>query len=85
MHNLQISVHDSAYPSFKKFLGTFKKNEVKVISEEIIDKNDPIFLKHQKELHETLRRIESGEAKFCSIEELEETLDKTIAKYEINN
>jgi hypothetical protein len=78
MHNLQISVHDSAYPSFKKFLGTFKKNEVKVISEEITDKNDPIFLKHQKELHETLKRIESGEAKLLSQEEFEESLNRII-------
>lgn len=82
MHTVQLSIQDSAYQRFMGFINTFKNNEIELISEETIDKKNPIFLKHQKELQETLRKIEAGEGKFITIDELEESLDKIIAKYE---
>lgn len=85
MHTIQISVHDSVYSSFINFIDTFKNDEIKVLSDERPIKKDDIFLKNQKELHETLRRMDAGESKYHTIEELESILDNTIAKYEVKN
>lgn len=85
MHTIQISVQDSVYSHFINFLGTFKNNEIKVLSDEKLRLQDPVFLKNQKELQDTLARIEAGEATLITMEELEATLDKTIAKYENKN
>jgi hypothetical protein len=85
MQTIQLSVQDSVYNNLMQFLGTFKNDEIKVISNEQTIIKDARFLKHQKELQETIRRMDAGEAKYCTIEELEATLDKTIAKYEVKN
>ena len=43
MHTIQISVQDSAYSHFINFLGTFKNNEIKVLSDEKLRLQDPVF------------------------------------------
>jgi hypothetical protein len=87
MHRITLNVLDSVYDEFKQYFSKFKKNEIETISEEfaaeITDKNHPIFLKNRVELHETLRKIDSGETTLISMEEFEASLDKIIAKYEV--
>jgi hypothetical protein len=85
MHTIQLNIHDSVYANFMKYIGTFNNNEVELLSENKIDKTSPAFLKVQKELQDTLDRIERGEGIFHSIEEVEASLDKIIAKHENNS
>ena len=83
MPTVTLNVKDSVYKDFLNVLKDFKKSEIKLISVEITDKKHPIFLKNQKELHETFRKIDSGETTLIGMEEFEASLDKIIAKYEV--
>lgn len=78
MQTIQLSVQDSAYGNLMQFLGTFKNDEIKVLSDERPIIKDARFLKNQKELHETLRKIDSGETTLMSFEEFEERLNNCI-------
>jgi hypothetical protein len=78
MHTVQLNVQDSAYNHFMKFLGTFKNNEINLISDIKPDFQNPTFLKNKAELHETLRRIEAGEATLLTQEEFEDRLNNCI-------
>jgi uncharacterized protein YpiB (UPF0302 family) len=78
MHTIQLNIQDSVYANFMKFVGTFKNHEIEVLSEQNIDKKSPKFLKVQKELQDTLGRIERGESKLLTQAEFEESLNKII-------
>lgn len=73
-------------PNFKEklmtFLNSFNANEVKVVNnnDEVI--KDEAFLSHQKYLQETLKKIDSGETKMYSLDELDDYLENIISKYE---
>ena len=56
-------------------LSTFSPEELKIVDSDLINKP-------KSKLDNAYQNLKSGEAQFCSIEELEELLDKTFSKYD---
>lgn len=86
MDSVHLNIHASVYEHFMKFLGKFKNHEIDIIStnEKIMPKNNQ-FERIKADLHADFEHMNSGKSKSYSIEDLEESLDKIIAKYETNS
>lgn len=76
MHTIKLKIHDKAYKHFIWLLSKFSKDEIEVINE------DETFLKIQAELKMELDEINDGDAKYYTIDELEDRLESKIKKYE---
>lgn len=83
MHTLQLNIHDSVYEHFINYLGKFKNNEIKIVSEspepQFVDHN---FSANQKYLKQALEDAENGKNPSYTMEEFEVMMDKVLAKYE---
>jgi hypothetical protein len=58
------------------FLKKFSKDELEIIEE------DKAFVKAQAEVKAELGKVEKGEAEFLNIQQLDDSLEATIRKYE---
>ena len=76
MQTIKLRIHESVYNQLMWLLKRFNKNEIEVISE------TDEFISIQEYLKEELKTIESGEAEFINIEQLDSELESTIKKYE---
>ncbi len=76
MHTIQLKVNDSVYDKLMWLLGKFSKEEVEVISD-----NDE-FISQREYLIQELNEIDSGNATFLELNEVEQRLEKVIKKHE---
>lgn len=76
MLTVRLNINENALARVMKSLNGFTSDELVVINE------DQNYLTNQKYLHNELEEINSGNAEFISHEELENSLDKIILKYE---
>lgn len=76
MHTIRLRIHDKVYDKLMWLLSKFNKDEIEIITE------DSSFVDIQKYLQNELDDINSGKAKFQSIDELESHLDNAIKKRE---
>jgi len=76
MHTIRLKVNDKIYEKLLWLLSKFSKDEIEIVVENSTFNNDQTYL--EKELNEII----SGEAKFISVEEAEERLDKSIKQHE---
>lgn len=76
MHTLKLKIDDSAYDKFIRHLGKFSKEEVEIIMDE------PNFVETKKYLDAELDEINSGNAKFLTVNEAEQRLENLIKKHE---
>lgn len=66
----------------KAILNSFSNNNLQDIEEEGTIVRDEIYWANKKQLDLTLKRIDSGESKMHTLEELDEYIEKIISKYE---
>lgn len=76
MRTIKLQLSESVYDHFLWFLKRFSKSEVEIIED--------TFEYHEtkKYLENEIKDINSGKAKFYSLEEVEAELNEKIAKYE---
>jgi len=75
MHTIRIKINDKVYDRLLWLFSKFGKEEVEIISDDLG------FFSTQKYLQQELDDIKSGQAVFCSQEELDSKLDKQTEKY----
>jgi hypothetical protein len=76
METITIEFQSSIKAKILEMLRSFPSNELKIVHD------DPNFAANKKMLKIVSDKIENGTAQFCSFEELDEVLEKTISKYE---
>lgn len=79
METIKLEVSRKIYDNLVWLLHQFRPEDLKIIEER---KKDQKFTQDKKYLDEQLALIDSGKAKFISIEEMEEMLEKTLKEYE---
>ncbi|OQX76125.1 MAG: hypothetical protein B6D64_10430 [Bacteroidetes bacterium 4484_276] len=72
---IRIKINDKVYDRLLWLFSKFGKEEVEIISDDLG------FFSTQKYLQQELDDIKSGQAVFCSQEELDSKLDKQTEKY----
>lgn len=82
METLQIEFQPSVKAQLLEFLNSFSKKDLKIVEEEIEIVHDEAFLAHRERLQLEAKRVDLGESKLRSLEELDEYLEKIISKYE---
>lgn len=82
METIKIEFQPNIKERLIDFLNSFSKTDLQIIEEESTNEDDEYYAEYRKELHLELKRIESGESKLYSIEELDAMLEETISKYE---
>lgn len=80
METIKLEVNKKIYDKLMELLNQFKPEDLKIIDEE-----KERFLQEKKYLDEQLDLIDSGKAKFISIEEMDNLLEETIREYESKN
>ena len=76
MHTLTLQVQDSVFNEFLNFI-SLRKETIEIIK----DKNfelDSYFYERQKELHQDLKEVESGNAEMISHDNLWENIHKHL-------
>ena len=68
MQTIRLQVNNNIYKHLMWFLSRFKKDEIQIIEE------DQEFLSVQQYLQKELALIESGEAEYVTIDELDKDL-----------
>ena len=76
MQTVKIRIHESVYNQFMWLLKRFSKNEIEVIKE------TDEFISVQEYLTEELKTIETGEAEFINLDQLNRELESTIKNHE---
>ncbi len=76
MEAIRIEFQPNLKSKIIDLLSTFSPDELKIVEE------DSNFDINKRKLKIVSDKIENGTAKFCSFEELDEILEKTISKYE---
>lgn len=76
MQTIRLKVNDKIYKHLMWFLGRFSKDEIQVIKE------DDKFVSVAEYLKIELDKVEDGSAEYISVDELNDTLEATIKKYE---
>ncbi len=76
METIKIECNPDVASKILDFLSSFSSNECKVVTE------DSYFERNRKKLHLVDEKITNGTAKFCSFEELDDSLDEILSKYE---
>jgi ethanolamine utilization microcompartment shell protein EutL len=72
MHTIKLKIDDRAYDKLIRHLGEFSKEEVEIIMDE------PNFVETKKYLDAELDEINSGNAKFLTVNEAEQRLDEYL-------
>ncbi len=76
MLTVRLNIKENALDRVLQSLNAFTSDEVVIINE------DHNFLASQSYLHKELEEINNGDAEFVSHEDLENSLNEVIAKYE---
>jgi hypothetical protein len=76
METIRIDCEPNIKSRIVEFLNNFSSNDYKIVTEDDSFKNDKI------KLEATLEKIANGTARYYSIDELDNYLEKTISKYE---
>jgi len=76
MHTVHLKISDKIYDKLMALLNDFSKDDLEVISE------SAYYNEAKEYLHGELQNIETGKAKFLSVEEAEERFEKIIKKHE---
>jgi hypothetical protein len=72
MQTVKLRIHESVYNQLMWLLKRFSKNEIEVIKE------TDEFISVQEYLTEELKTIETGEAEFINLDQLNRELESTI-------
>jgi hypothetical protein len=78
MQTVRLKINDKVYDKVMWLLRKFNRNEIEIIVD------DSTYNENQEYLQNELDEINSGKAKFQSIDELESRLDNAIRKHENN-
>lgn len=76
MATLKLKVSDKVLDKVIWLLQQFKHEDLEIIE------SDDSFKTDKKYVHEELRRLESGESKAFTIDEVDEILEKSIRQHE---
>ena len=76
MHTLRLNISDNIYDKIIWLLNKFDKSEIEVIQE------DTIFKKNQEYLCRELNELDSEKTTFVGLDELNDSMDNVIKKYE---
>lgn len=76
MHSVKLKIDDKIYDHLLWYLKKFSKDELEIIEE------DNEMLENRQYLETELKEIVEGNASFYSIDEVEQRLDKVIARHE---
>jgi hypothetical protein len=76
MHTIKLKINDRIYDQLIRELGKFSKDEVEIVLDE------PFFVETKKYLDAALDEINSGKAKFLTVNEAEQRLENRIKKHE---
>lgn len=76
MQTIRLRVSDKLYKKLLSLLSRFSEKDIQVIAE-----NEEFLSIHQY-LSKELRRIESGDAEFIEVDQLEKEIEATIRKHE---
>jgi hypothetical protein len=76
MLTVRLNIKENVLDRVMQSLNAFTSDELVVINE------DQNYLTNQKYLHKELEDINNGNAEFLSHEELENSLNEVISKYE---
>ena len=76
MHTLKLKIDDRVYDQFLTLLNKFTTEEVEIVMDE------PHSAETKKYLQSELDEINIGEAKFLSVNEAEQQLERLIKKHE---
>ncbi len=76
MQTIRLQVNNDSYKHLMWFLNKFKKEELLIINE------DEQYISVQNYLQGELKQIESGDAEFVDIDELDAELETTIRQHE---
>jgi hypothetical protein len=76
METIRIDCEPNIKSRIVEFLNNFSSSDYQIVTEDDSFKNDKI------KLEATLEKIANGTAKYYSIDELDNYLEKTISKYE---
>lgn len=74
METIHLQINSKVYDHVMWLLKQFDSNDVQIVSDE--------FLKAKAKVNETLRKVNNGEMKFFSIEEVEQRTDELLKQYE---
>ena len=78
MHSVKLKIDDKIYDNLLWFLKKFSKDELEIVIEETN------FQENKKYLEAELKEVIVGKARFYSVNEVEQRLDKIIKKHEDN-
>ena len=76
MQTLRLNINDGIYDSILQYLQKFDKSQLEIIND------NQTFLSIQKSLQSDLDEINSGSAEFVSLDELNDSINKRISRYE---
>ena len=76
MQTIRLRVSDKLYKKLLSLLSRFSEKDIQVIAE-----NEEFLSIHQY-LSKELRQIESGDAEFIEVDQLEKEIEATIRKHE---
>ena len=78
MHTLKLKIDDKIYDKLLLQLSKFSSDELEIIVDDVN------FEENKRYLEAELNEILEGNAKFYSVNEVEQKLDKVIKKHESN-
>ncbi len=76
MFTVRLNIKENALDRVMQSLKAFTSDEIEIIKE------DQNFLENQTYLHKELEEIKNGNAKLVSHEDLENSLNEVVEKYE---
>lgn len=74
MKTIKLEVNNKIYDKLIQILNQFNSKDLKVIEDELFEQN-------KIELQEQYKELSNSNAEYISIDELENMLEETIAKY----
>lgn len=75
MHTIKLKISDSIYDKVIGLLGKFDKSELEIIQD---DKN---YSENKQYLEAELKTVKEGKAKYVSMNQLNENVEKTLKKH----
>ena len=76
METIRLEFQPSIKAKILELLSSFSSDELKIVQE------DPNFHENKKKFDIALIKVKNGTAECCSLDELDEFLEKTISEYE---
>ena len=82
METIKIEFQSNVKEKLIDFLNSFSKSELHIIEEDSPIIEDKSFDEYKNKLHLEVKKIESGESKSRSLDELDAYLENIISEYE---